>query len=212
MAARFFVRVADFGGGAVDGNLDGDEGCEVAEVGARHQEADDLTIEARGERHADRGVVECLGQLVVDVRAAVAAGDAAVDADDVGEVGARHRAHVRAVARQQRGVVVGLQAVVDLAVGVAGRVLRIALQLAKALQGAAAHGMVHRNITPHNLLIRAADDVVNPEGGGGGLETLLDFNGGPYEVVENGNAFLIVSGLLNLLVALDAYDVAMGRK
>lgn len=29
---------------------------------------------------------------------------------------------------------------------------------------------------------------------------------------EYGNAFLIVSGLLNLLVALDAYDVAMGRK
>jgi hypothetical protein len=29
---------------------------------------------------------------------------------------------------------------------------------------------------------------------------------------EYGNAFLIVSGLLNLLVVLDAYDVAMGRK
>ena len=29
---------------------------------------------------------------------------------------------------------------------------------------------------------------------------------------EYGNAFLIVSGLLNLLVALDAYDVALGRK
>jgi hypothetical protein len=29
---------------------------------------------------------------------------------------------------------------------------------------------------------------------------------------EYGNAFLIVSGLLNLLVALDAYDVRVGRK
>ena len=29
---------------------------------------------------------------------------------------------------------------------------------------------------------------------------------------EYGNAFLIVSGLLNMLVALDAYDIAMGRK
>jgi hypothetical protein len=29
---------------------------------------------------------------------------------------------------------------------------------------------------------------------------------------EYGNAFLIVSGLLNMLVAIDAYDVAMGRK
>ena len=29
---------------------------------------------------------------------------------------------------------------------------------------------------------------------------------------EYGNAFLIVSGLLNMLVVLDAYDVAQGRK
>jgi hypothetical protein len=29
---------------------------------------------------------------------------------------------------------------------------------------------------------------------------------------EYGNAFLIVAGLLNLLVALDAYDVCVGRK
>ena len=29
---------------------------------------------------------------------------------------------------------------------------------------------------------------------------------------EYGNAFLIVAGLLNLLIVIDAYDVAMGRK
>jgi hypothetical protein len=29
---------------------------------------------------------------------------------------------------------------------------------------------------------------------------------------EYGNAFLIVAGLLNFLVILDAFDVAMGRK
>ena len=29
---------------------------------------------------------------------------------------------------------------------------------------------------------------------------------------EYGNAFLIVSGLLNMLVALDAFDVRLGRK
>ena len=29
---------------------------------------------------------------------------------------------------------------------------------------------------------------------------------------EYGNAFLIVAGLLNALVALDAYDIALGRK
>jgi hypothetical protein len=29
---------------------------------------------------------------------------------------------------------------------------------------------------------------------------------------EYGNAFLVVAGLLNMLVVIDAYDVAMGRK
>ena len=29
---------------------------------------------------------------------------------------------------------------------------------------------------------------------------------------EHGNTFIIVSGLLNMLVCLDAYDVALGRK
>ena len=29
---------------------------------------------------------------------------------------------------------------------------------------------------------------------------------------EYGNAFIIVAGLLNMLVVIDAYDVAMGRK
>jgi hypothetical protein len=39
---------------------------------------------------------------------------------------------------------------------------------------------------------------------------------GPGHVIaatyEYGNAFLIVSGLLNYLVVLDAYDIALGRK
>ncbi len=39
---------------------------------------------------------------------------------------------------------------------------------------------------------------------GGGVVTAASY--------EYGNAFLIVSGLLNLLVVLDAYDVAAGRK
>ena len=29
---------------------------------------------------------------------------------------------------------------------------------------------------------------------------------------EHGNAFLVVAGLLNALVVLDAYDIALGRK
>jgi uncharacterized protein DUF6677 len=39
---------------------------------------------------------------------------------------------------------------------------------------------------------------------GGGLVTAVTY--------EYGNTFLIVSGLLNFLVILDAYDIAMGRK
>lgn len=42
----------------------------------------------------------------------------------------------------------------------------------------------------------------------------LGYGSGDVRAVtyEYGNAFLIVAGLLNLLVVLDAYDVAMGRK
>jgi hypothetical protein len=42
----------------------------------------------------------------------------------------------------------------------------------------------------------------------------LGFGAGDVRAVtyEYGNAFLIVAGLLNLLVVIDAYDVALGRK
>jgi hypothetical protein len=42
----------------------------------------------------------------------------------------------------------------------------------------------------------------------------LGFGAGDVRAVtyEYGNAFLIVAGLLNLLVVIDAYDVAVGRK
>jgi hypothetical protein len=46
------------------------------------------------------------------------------------------------------------------------------------------------------------------------VATVLGFGAGDVRAVtyEYGNAFLIVAGLLNLLVVIDAYDVAMGRK
>jgi len=46
------------------------------------------------------------------------------------------------------------------------------------------------------------------------IARLLDAGGGTVTAAtyEYGNCFLIVSGLLNFLVILDAYDVAMGRK
>jgi len=46
------------------------------------------------------------------------------------------------------------------------------------------------------------------------IAAALGYGGGEVRAVtyEYGNAFLIVAGLLNLLVVIDAYDVAMGRK
>jgi hypothetical protein len=43
---------------------------------------------------------------------------------------------------------------------------------------------------------------------------MLDAGGGVVTAVtyEYGNTFLIVAGLLNMLVVLDAYDIAAGRK
>jgi hypothetical protein len=42
----------------------------------------------------------------------------------------------------------------------------------------------------------------------------FDLGGGVVTAVtwEYGNCFLIVAGLLNLLVTLDAFDIATGRK
>ena len=46
------------------------------------------------------------------------------------------------------------------------------------------------------------------------IAAALGYGGGEVRAVtyEYGNAFLIVAGLLNLLVVIDAYDVALGRK
>ena len=46
------------------------------------------------------------------------------------------------------------------------------------------------------------------------LTRMLDGGSGMVTAVtyEYGNCFLIVSGLLNFLVILDAYDIALGRK
>jgi hypothetical protein len=46
------------------------------------------------------------------------------------------------------------------------------------------------------------------------VASLLGLGGGDVRALtyEYGNAFLIVAGLLNLLVVIDAYDVAVGRK
>jgi hypothetical protein len=46
------------------------------------------------------------------------------------------------------------------------------------------------------------------------IATALGMGAGHVRAVtyEYGNAFIIVAGLLNLLVVIDAYDVALGRK
>ncbi len=46
------------------------------------------------------------------------------------------------------------------------------------------------------------------------VASALGYGAGDVRAVtyEYGNAFLIVAGLLNLLVVIDAFDIAMGRK
>jgi hypothetical protein len=46
------------------------------------------------------------------------------------------------------------------------------------------------------------------------LAKLFEMGAGQVRAVtyEYGNAFIIVAGLLNLLVVIDAYDIAVGRK
>ena len=46
------------------------------------------------------------------------------------------------------------------------------------------------------------------------LSKTLGYGAGDVRAVtyEYGNAFLVVAGLLNLLVVIDAYDIALGRK
>lgn len=46
------------------------------------------------------------------------------------------------------------------------------------------------------------------------IASALGYGAGDVRAVgyEYGNAFLVVSGLLNLLVVVDAYDIALGRK
>ena len=55
-----------------------------------------------------------------------------------------------------------------------------------------------------NLATGAPYFIASALGLGAGVVTSVAY--------EYGNAFLIVSGLLNMLVALDAFDVRLGRK
>ena len=93
-----------------------------------------------------------------------------------------------------------------------GLILLVALPLMFAL-GLAIHGRLFPfNLSEPLVGLAAIADV------GIGLTYFtagaLGYGAGDVRAVtyEYGNAFLIVAGLLNLLVVIDAYDVAMGRK
>src|SRR5208282_6841276 len=73
---------------------------------------DDGIVHVRGQRDADRGVLQRLDQLVLHVLLAIPAGDAVIDTHDVGEVTGLHGAHVGTVACKVLEVVAG--PVVDL--------------------------------------------------------------------------------------------------
>jgi hypothetical protein len=97
--------------------------------------------------------------------------------------------------RRQKGVVFLLALPVMFAIGLMlhGRVFPF--EFSEPLVGLAALA---------NLLAGAPWVLTRMLDGGGGTVTAVTY--------EYGNCFLIVAGLLNFLVILDAYDVALGRK
>ncbi len=93
-----------------------------------------------------------------------------------------------------------------------GLVFLVALPLMFAL-GLAIHGRLFP-IDPSEPLVALAALAELGIGLTYFLASALGLGGGDVRAVtyEYGNAFLIVAGLLNLLVIIDAYDVALGRK
>jgi hypothetical protein len=81
------------------------------------------------------------------------------------------------------------------------------------LIGLALHGRIFpfELSEPLGALVAVADIGL---GGPWMVARLLGAGGGEVTAVtyEYGNTFLIVAGLLNFLVILDAFDIAMGRK
>ena len=97
--------------------------------------------------------------------------------------------------RRQKGIVffVALMTIFLLGLFLHGRIFAIDLQEPLATLAAVA-----------NLGLGLPWIVARLAGAGTGQVTALTF--------EYGNTFLIVGGLLNSLVVLDAYDILMGRK
>src|SRR5271169_2173547 len=87
--------------------------AKIAQVDAGHYETGNHVVDTRGQRDADRRIVQCLDQLVLHVVLAVAPGDAAVDADDVSKVAGLHATDVDTVARETFEIVAGPGAVID---------------------------------------------------------------------------------------------------
>jgi Family of unknown function (DUF6677) len=93
-----------------------------------------------------------------------------------------------------------------------GLILMVALPTMFAI-GLGLHGRVFTFEQSHPLVCLAAMADLGI-GGVYFLASALGLGTGEVRAVtyEYGNAFLIVAGLLNLLVVIDAYDIAVGRK
>ena len=98
--------------------------------------------------------------------------------------------------RRQKGVIflIALTAMFAMGLALNGRLFRVRLLRSARRprgdrQSRDGHPVLHRRV---------------PSISGQGIVTAASY--------EYGNTFLIVSGLLNVLVAIDAYDVRLGRK
>jgi hypothetical protein len=97
--------------------------------------------------------------------------------------------------RRQKGVIFLIALPLMFAIGLALNGRLAAFTFADPLVGLAALA---------NLGMGAPYLIARVLGAGHGIVTAQSY--------EYGNTFLIVSGLLNLLVTIDAYDVRLGRK
>jgi hypothetical protein len=95
---------------------------------------------------------------------------------------------------------------------VKGLILLVALPVMFAI-GLAIHGRLFPFDLADPLVCLAAFADLSV-GAGYFVASAFGYGAGDVRAVtyEYGNAFLIVAGLLNLLVVIDAYDIALGRK
>jgi hypothetical protein len=89
----------------------------------------------------------------------------------------------------------------------------LALVLAALVLGCALHGNLHRTLHGTPLAVLATLASMGAGAPYFVVRHLFDYHGDPVSWgYEYGTAFLLTAGLMNLLLVLDAWDIARGHK